>query len=65
MKPVNEIQNDKHRAIAYDWIAGKSAKQIAQEHGYTSSQGRRIVIRVVRRLREQGYDIPKRLEVGG
>lgn len=63
MKPVNEIRNDKHRAIVRDWIEGKSSKQIAKEHGYESKQGFRIVIRIVRRLREQGYDIPKRLDL--
>jgi transposase len=60
--PINEIQNDRHRAVVRDWIAGKSAKQIADEHGYRSRQGHRIVIRLVRRLRDEGYDIPRRAE---
>jgi len=62
IKPINEIRNDQHRKVVQLWVAGHSAKEIAKMTGYTSKQGHRIVIRIVRRLRDQGYDIPRRAE---
>jgi DNA-directed RNA polymerase specialized sigma24 family protein len=57
-----DIPNEKHRKVVQLYVDGWTLKAIAKEMEYDSHNGFRIVARILRRLRNQGYDIPRKLE---
>lgn len=63
----HDIPNPKHRRIVELYVGGRTLQQIADDDHvqYLSHNGFRIVARVLRRLRNEGYDIPRKLEFEG
>lgn len=57
----HEIPNPKHRRIVELYVDGWTLKGIAKEMNYNTHNGFRIVARVLRRLRNAGYDIPRKV----